>query len=361
MRSQQRTHAPAPFVALAVPPVLALTLAAAAGTGLPIGFQPPSGSDTREARPAKPDLLLATPPLDLPAGVDHHASPQPEAIEFIVGQGVRVRGFRVEVVDAFGNLVPERVLHHVKILDPGRRDLFHPFMLRMLGAGHETRSFRLPYPFALRLDSGQRLLLTAMLHNPYDADFEGVRVRVHIEAVKREWPGRVELMPFFAHVTDASEPSFYDLPPGRSVRSWQGSPAVSGRIIGLSGHLHQYGTELIVEDLTEGKELWRGRANVDEEGHVVSVPRTIFRLGLGMPMRSDHTYRVTAVYENPTGAIIPGGGMGTIGGLLKPAKGIPWPPADVDHPVYLADLASEMDPFSHHEERGPDAHPAHRH
>jgi len=357
MRPIQRSAGAAALLVRGAPPVLALGVATAFLLGMRPGTEPEVGTTA----PANPDLMFETPPLDLPSAADHHASPQPPAVEFAIDRSVRVRGFRVEVVDASGDLVPERVLHHVKLLDRGRRDLFHPFMMRLLGAGHETREFRLPFPYALRLDQGQELLLTAMLHNPFDQAFEGVRVRVHIETVNREWPGRIDLMPFFAHVTEASEPSSYDLPPGRSTRSWEGSPVVSGRIVGFSGHLHQYGTELIVEDLTEGKELWRGRANLDEEGHVISIPRKVFRLGSGVRMRADHVYRMTAVYDNPTGAVIPGGGMGTVGGLLRPERGTVWPAADPDHPLYVADLASELDPYSHHREAGAHAHPGHRH
>ena len=44
----------------------------------------------------------------------------------------------------------------------------------------------------------------------------------------------------------------YDVPPGTSKRSWDWSPAISGRVLALGGHLHKYGQKLVLEDVTTG-------------------------------------------------------------------------------------------------------------
>jgi hypothetical protein len=63
------------------PPVLALGVVAAVllgmrpGTDFEVGAAAPGNPDLAvgAAAPSNPDLVFETPPLDLPAGADHHA------------------------------------------------------------------------------------------------------------------------------------------------------------------------------------------------------------------------------------------------------------------------------------------------
>src|SRR3989475_6096346 len=48
----------------------------------------------------------------------------------------------------------------------------------------------------------------------------------------------------------------FDLPPGRTERHWESSPAVPGTILGMGGHLHDHGVSLEVKDVTTGEILW---------------------------------------------------------------------------------------------------------
>ena len=43
-------------------------------------------------------------------------------------------------------------------------------------------------------------------------------------------------------------------------------------------------------------------------------------------------------YDNPTGAVLPHGGMGVVAGLFKPASGATWPVADFSDSLYVQDL-----------------------
>src|SRR5438270_623839 len=76
----------------------------------------------------------------------------------------------------------------------------------------------------------------------------------------------------------------FDLPPGRTERFWEGSPAIPGTILGLGGHLHDYGVSLELTDATAGTVLWRGAPVTDAAGRVLSFPLTRFynwrRLGV---------------------------------------------------------------------------------
>src|SRR5438445_303465 len=55
-----------------------------------------------------------------------------------------------------------------------------------------------------------------------------------------------------------------------------------------------------------------------------------------------HRYRLTAVYENPTGRHIRDGGMGAVAGLFVPDHGAVWPAVDTRDSLYQQDLAATI-------------------
>jgi hypothetical protein len=127
--------------------------------------------------PATEDWVLEMAPLDLPAQVSHHEAPQPPPLMVEIPANAWLRGFEIELVDGAGAAVDRAVLHHVKVIDPNRRDLFHPIMFRLVGAGGETRAVRLPAVLGYPLQRGDSLLVTAMVHNPTARDYTGLRIR----------------------------------------------------------------------------------------------------------------------------------------------------------------------------------------
>ena len=246
-------------------------------------------------------------------------------------------------MDASGRAAPAELLHHVKVLSRRERELFHPIMLRVIGAGAETRSAQLPGALGYPLRAGDTLLVTAMLHNPTGKAYDGLRVRVILDYSPRSTPPEPEVVyPFFAHVTAPDSDSNYDLPPGASQRSRLIQPAISGRIIGLGGHLHRYGVRLTLEDVTERKLLWSSETVRDSAGNVLQVPTRLFLWRGGLRLSSNHVYRVTAHYFNPTSDTLRNGGMGTMGGALQPDARVQWPQPDTAHPIYQMDLAQEL-------------------
>jgi hypothetical protein len=49
-------------------------------------------------------------------------------------------------------------------------------------------------------------------------------------------------------------------------------------------------------------------------------------------------YRLVAVYDNPTGAPIPDGGMGALGGVVWPTGSAPWPSVERSNAEYQYDV-----------------------
>ena len=263
-----------------------------------------------------------------------------------------MRGLSYELVDERGEPLPSGVLHHLNLIAPERRELFSPIMLRIGAAGPETKPYGLPFFLGYRVHPGDSLLVTTMLHNPTAREYRGVRLQVRLDytpanSVIRPW----SINPVYVDVTPPSDAHSFDLPPGRSSSSWEGAPAIPARLLAAGGHLHKYGTALRFEDLTTGAVIWEARPERDANGGVEGMPVRYF-LPRGVLLQPDHRYRLTAEYENPTGKVIPNGGMGTLGGIVLPASDSRWPAAARQDSVYQHDVWMTTGPGSPHRRGG---------
>jgi hypothetical protein len=297
-------------------------------------------------------LVIQLPPVDVPA-----AGPAGETMvglplcQVLVPVDASLHSSRVELVDGSGRLLPHEMLHHFNLSDPDHRELFLPISLHLLAASRETPAITVPRVlFGLPLVRGQRLIAGAMLANSSNVAYRGVHVRLVLRYVPggRPWP----LYRTYPWAIDVQYPlgrpptgsKAFDLPPGRTERFWEGSPAIPGTILGLGGHMHDYGVSLELKDMTTGRVLWRGAPVTDAAGRVISFPLARFYnwRGLGVHVVPAHRYRLTAAYENRTGRSIRDGGMGAVAGLFVPDRGQEWPAVDPQDTLYQKDLAATM-------------------
>ena len=306
--------------------------------------------------PDRRELTIILGPIDLPARSSHHMEQLPVQ-EGTVPYDLTVRSYRSEIFDGEGRPVPRIVLHHMNLLDPGRRELFLPIMLRVLAASHETPPVSVPgWLFGVPMRGGSTFWALAMLHNPTEQSYEDVSVRLVLGYTRAEHLPLYSMVPFHLDTMfPETSTKAFDLPPGTTTRSYDASPAVRGLIVGLSGHLHRYATRLKLEDLTSGEVLYDVRPEVDESGHIEEIPvLTHAGRGLGALVEPDHVYRVTAEYYNPTDETIVDGGMGAVAGGFIPLGS--WPAANPRDPLYRADyewvLASQS---QHGGDHGPGA------
>lgn len=285
------------------------------------------------------ELVFELGPLHLEAGAAHGHVTQPKAQAIAVPHSVYLHGFTTEMIDAAGKPIPSVLLHHVNIIAPQRRELFSQIMQRVGAAGSETGPVVVPKFLGYPMSAGDSLLFTAMFHNPTQQSYHNARLRIRMRySVPDPKRPLVSIQPFYLDVMPPAGMHAYDLPPGRSEQSWEGKPAVNGRVLIVGGHLHKYGVALRLENVTEGKVLFEAAPELDTDGNVVGMPKQYFMWKLGIPLRADHTYRLTAIYDNPTGRAIPGGGMGALGGVLLPDDGQAWPSVDRRHPEYRHDV-----------------------
>ncbi len=311
---------------------------------------PPSDPPGTEARtlvdPSRQEMFIDLAPTDLPAHASHMDLTQPPVATLRIPASGCLFAFRVEVIDSTGRELPSVLLHHFNLIDPDHRELFLPISRRMLAAGRETGAMSIPWLlFGFPVDSGERIVASAMLDNPTDTSYHDARVRLVLNYIPagRPWP-LFHAEPFQVDVAFPVGDKSFDLPPGRSQRSYTGSPAVPGSIVAMGGHAHRYVERLEFEDVTTATVIYQVAPDTDATGDVTGFPvARFYGLGhLGVHLEPSHRYRVTVHYLNPPGPVLTDGGMGVEGGLFIPDRDIVWPATDPSDSLYAQDFRQYM-------------------
>lgn len=285
------------------------------------------------------EIVLSYGPFDLPANVARHgnaAEPPPRWVT--IPDDAWIHGYWVEMIDKHGAKVPSSTLHHVNVIATQQRELFSPIMLRIAAASSETEPVKLPRFFGLDAKKGDTLLVRALMHNPTEKDYQGARILVHFPVTKRNSTiGSRRIQPFYLDVTAPAGPHAFDIPPGSSEQFWETKPAITVKILGMTGHVRKYATSMRFEDRTTGKTIWKTKIDTTANGEPKTIPLERFIIPLGKEIRADHTYRLTVVYSNPTRETIVNGGMGTLGGVVLVAGDVKWPVVDHKDPEFKMD------------------------
>jgi hypothetical protein len=318
-------------------------LCAVAGDGLRMS----DGPGARIFRdPTAGTLVIDLAPTDLPANAPHHMIAQPPVATLQIPETGSIYGFRVGVVDSAGRWLPAELIHHFNLIDPDHRELFLPISRRLLAAGRETGTIHLPrLLFGLPLKRGDHVVASAMIENLTATSYRGARVRLAMDFTPtgRPWP-LFRASPWQMDVAFPVGDKSFTLLPGRSSHSYEGRPAIAGKIVGLGGHMHDYGRVIEFADATTGQVIYRAAPVADATGHVESVPIAMLYgwTHLGVHIEPAHRYRIAVAYDNPTGRPIPDGGMGVVGGLFVPDHGDAWPAANPHDSLYQADYRHYM-------------------
>jgi hypothetical protein len=300
--------------------------------------------------PANNRLVISIGPVDLPAmpgGHHHDASSMvyPPIATVTVPTDVYLYGFDFDVLNNEGKPVSNQVVHHLNLIDPDHRELFLPISQRIGAVGGETGSQELPgfakYLIGVPLKTGQHVVVSLMMHNPTGHDIRGATVRYYWKYVPggRPWP-LLALQPFQLDVAFPAGDKSFDLPPGESSKSYEGIPSVPGRILAIGGHLHEMATSLKFEDATTNTLIWEGTPFTDENGNVNRLAVGYLFKKLGVKITTDHKYRVTVSYINPTADTIKAGGMGVVAGVFLPSD--PWPTTNTNDSLYVLDRKHYM-------------------
>ena len=131
----------------------------------------------------------------------------------------------------------------------------------------------------------------------------------------------------------------FDVPPGRHELSADVVFPIPGRLLVVSGHLHDHGESVRLEDAETGRVLVQVAANRDPDGTVHGVARRLFALwGRGLRVDAGRRYRVVGVYNNATPDTVRHA-MAELIGIFAPDDVRQWPRVDRSDSTYVQDLA----------------------
>jgi hypothetical protein len=253
------------------------------------------------------------------------------------------RGFRVELVDGQGRAVPPHVMHHMIMVNFSRRQLLYSAAERLMGTGTETGEVSVPKTIGVPMRPGMKLGMYIAWHNDTGQDLDGVYLKLTmLWTPKNQNPQPVNALPIYMDVNlTVGGTNTFDVPPGKSTKAYEFTLPVGGRLLGVGGHMHDYGSGVRLEDAETGKVLTRVKAERDAEGKLVKVSRKLFGVsGEGLRLKAKRRYRVVGEYDNPTGELRVKGAMASMVGLFVPDDMKRWPVVDPRDATYQRDLAS---------------------
>jgi hypothetical protein len=251
---------------------------------------------------------------------------------------------RIALRDRAGNEFPRDLLHHMIGVNFARRQLVYPVIERMFGFGSETEDVMLPGFLEVPVERDDSLGLWVMWNNQTGTDILGVIVQVVFSYAPPDGE-REAVYPLYMDTNfRIGLGTGFDLPPGVSTWSYEFELPIGGGLLATSGHLHQYGRSLRLEEVGSGRVLFELKPERDAEGNVTSIERKIFRrffnlFDARLRLEQDKRYRVVGVYDNPTGERIDDAGMAHIVGVFAPDDPAAWPAPDPSLPLYQADRA----------------------
>jgi hypothetical protein len=154
------------------------------------------------------------------------------------------RGFKYEIVDAKGNVLDRRLMHHMIVVNFDRRQLLYPAVERIAGAGSETDDASVPKTIGVPLSKGMDLGFYIMWHNESGKDLDGVYLKyTMLWTPTNQNPRPVTSLPIYMDVNlTVGGSNTFDVPPGRSEKAYEFTLPVGGKLLGVGGHLHDYGS-----------------------------------------------------------------------------------------------------------------------
>lgn len=259
-------------------------------------------------------------PVKLPAHADHMAVAQPHDSYLTVPFDGWLVAYHPRVVDATGAIISAKVLHHVAFWNTDRSDFLCPNKEEhIFGAGGEMNDWPAIPGFGYRVRQGERIRISTMFANPGEVAYPEAYLDVRIEyrAASADSSPLRNVYPIWIDVEECRE-SGYDLEPGKKVTSGRFTMKYPGILLGVGGHLHDFGRGLVLEDVTHKAAIADLKPQTDSSGRLLSMPIVTFSDRGGYRLELGQVLKVAATYDNPTGRYLPDGAMGIVVGYFLP-------------------------------------------
>lgn len=285
-------------------------------------------------------ITLREGPMQLPAHTSHVKMPQPPDLMWTIGIDGWLLSYHPRLVDGTGNAVPGQVLHHTAFWNANRSDFLCPNKEEhIFGAGSEMNDW-MPVPgYGYRVDKGDQIRIETMMYNPTDTSYKDVWLEVQIpyQEESASGPAPKSVYPAWMDVMECRD-SGYNLAPGHSVTKGTVPVKYSGVLLGVGGHLHDYGRQLALENKTRKETAATLEAKDDPQGHNAGTGVVLFVDRGGYRLAKGDLLGISATYDNPTGKMLRDGAMGIVVGYFVP-----------DDDAAMASLRRASRPMAAHE------------
>ena len=243
-------------------------------------------------------ITLHVGPLTLPANTDHMKMPQPPDVFWSIPMDGWLLAYTPRLVDANGNSVPGRVLHHTAFWNTSRSDFLCPNKEEhIFGAGSELTNWAEIPGYGYHVRKGDKIRIETMVHNPTPTSYDHVFLEVKIPYADAgnaaEKPPVKSVYPAWMDVQSCGG-SGYDLKADANSNTGTVTVKYDGILLGVGGHMHDYGKRLVLQDATRNETVVTLDATTDEKGQLLSMPVVTFFERGGYKFAAGDQLRITA-------------------------------------------------------------------
>jgi hypothetical protein len=219
--------------------------------------------------------------------------------DFRFAEPVWIIGYQTEVLDAKDAPPRENYLCHTFFGDQRVTQHDDREMLALYSDAFTPR-VRLPDGFGFRLAAGEPLHWMPLFNNRQDQPAR-IRMRAVISVI-REKDRSKPIRPLYSTLRSVHTPHLFFVQPGRHEFQKSFEAPFDGSIHFIGTHIHPHGVTVELYDITHSRLIWRSKRKVDAAGQLIEMDT--FGSDSGYPVSAGDTFRITAVYDNPTGSPI---------------------------------------------------------
>ena len=205
-------------------------------------------------------------PMNLPAHTGHMKMPQPPDLFWQIRFDGWLLAYHPKLVDASGNAVPGILLHHTAFWNENRADFLCPNKEEhIFGAGSEMTDWAEVPGYGYHVQKNDKIRIETMVYNPTATSYDKVYLEVVIpyqDATESAAP-RKNVYPAWMDVKSCGN-SAYNVPVGKSEKSGTVTVKYDGVLLGVGGHLHDYGRQIVLQDVSRKETVATLDTEVDD-------------------------------------------------------------------------------------------------
>jgi hypothetical protein len=267
-------------------------------------------------------LTLRLGPLSLAARTEKSVMHQAPELFWKIPLDGWLISFAPRIVDETGRALPNSMIQHVALRHTGRSDFLCPSKEEQIyAAGDGMIEWPALRGYGYEVKRGDRIRINSALQNSsataYPRAYLEINVGYELQTRGAAAQALQSIFPAWLDVQQCDD-SVYELNPGLNLRSGQFQFLQAGTLLGLRGYLRDFGRRIEVANQAHDQPIARLEPRLDTQGHILSMPPVDFQAKGGYKIARGERFRVTVLYQNTTGRILPDAALGVAVGYFLP-------------------------------------------